>query len=627
MLQNTQPEGRSAAVQGQQAARSSTTSRRRSATRAAPSDLNPIETTTPQDAVPTRSTASARASGSSDRARPTRSADQWVLSDRCSSTCSGRTSGTTSSSTSTIRRSPPCSRRSSSPARGPERPLGHAEPLPAPSQIVNVNMNYFAPGMLGGDHAFKFGGYWRDNYSYAATQTAGNATARFPTSADTRQSRRLRDAGGRLPGGADPQTARPTTTCSTCRCTCRTPSRTAAARCSSAFATIAITIRRSHRPFRPARSCRRCCRPSRFAGVDPGIVFNNFSPRLGFTYDLTGDGKTMVRANYAMYWGQVGDGGVVEPAQPGHGRDGALRWVDANHDGFVQPNEIYDSKNVPLLANGNPANFLARPETGIPPIRVRRRRRTRIDPNLKNDRTDEFIVGVDREIGAGFAVGANYIWRNYLDSSARLPRLGAAQRDRDRRLELHGGFLHAAGERVPGRRSRARRSPTTSRTSSSARRRPDNQHRQLQPCLQRRRADRPQADVASLADEHQLQLQQHDHELRRRLATHGLRANIALRNGYQYDYLTAGSGIGNVYINAKWLYKLSGLVNLPWRSQRLGVLQRAARLSVRALRPSARRAPTAPARSSVLLDRSARAACRTTRTSTCTSIVRSRSER
>ncbi len=34
-----------------------------------------------------------------------------------------------------------------------------------------------------------------------------------------------------------------------------------------------------------------------------------------------------------------------------------------------------------------------------------------VDPNLKNDTTDEFIVGVDREIGAGFAVGASYIWR------------------------------------------------------------------------------------------------------------------------------------------------------------------------------------------------------------------------
>ena len=39
--------------------------------------------------------------------------------------------------------------------------------------------------------------------------------------------------------------------------------------------------------------------------------------------------------------------------------------------------------------------------------------------------------------------------------------------------------------------------------------------------------------------------------------------NIQARNGYQYDYQTSGSGIGNVYVNAKWLYKLSGVYELP----------------------------------------------------------------
>ncbi len=36
-----------------------------------------------------------------------------------------------------------------------------------------------------------------------------------------------------------------------------------------------------------------------------------------------------------------------------------------------------------------------------------------MDPNVKNDRTREFIVGFDRQVGAGMAVGASYIWRKY----------------------------------------------------------------------------------------------------------------------------------------------------------------------------------------------------------------------
>ena len=39
-----------------------------------------------------------------------------------------------------------------------------------------------------------------------------------------------------------------------------------------------------------------------YPGGDPGISFNDFSPRIGATYDLTGDGKTILRGNFARYY-------------------------------------------------------------------------------------------------------------------------------------------------------------------------------------------------------------------------------------------------------------------------------------------------------------------------------------
>ena len=77
-----------------------------------------------------------------------------------------------------------------------------------------------------------------------------------------------------------------------------------------------------------------------------------------------------------------------------------------------------------------------------------------VDPNLKNDTTDEFIVGLDHEIGAGFAVGANYIWRRYGELLVERPRrhhgarLGRRYRSR-RRPHLP--------RRCPARRATARR--------------------------------------------------------------------------------------------------------------------------------------------------------------------------
>jgi len=40
--------------------------------------------------------------------------------------------------------------------------------------------------------------------------------------------------------------------------------------------------------------------------------------------------------------------------------------------------------------------------------------------------------------------------------------------------------------------------------------------------------------------------------------------NRNTRGGQQYDYPSSGSGIANIYVNAKWLFKLSGLVQLPF---------------------------------------------------------------
>ncbi len=51
-----------------------------------------------------------------------------------------------------------------------------------PVNSVTVNSNYFAPGILGGDHAFKLGGYWKDAGSESYSHRGGFATVRFPDS-------------------------------------------------------------------------------------------------------------------------------------------------------------------------------------------------------------------------------------------------------------------------------------------------------------------------------------------------------------------------------------------------------------------------------------------------------------
>jgi hypothetical protein len=141
---------------------------------------------------------------------------------------------------------------------------------------------------------------------------------------------------------------------------------------------------------------------------DKGHWFKNISPRAGFTYDLTGDGRNVVKFNYARYVGQLGgNSGMMSTNYNTVGLTQVrYPWVDLNKDGFIQANEIvYISAKgfAPLSYTGgyNYNNPTQTTTTGT------------VDPNLTDDHADEIIVGFDRQLGPDFAVSASYIWRKY----------------------------------------------------------------------------------------------------------------------------------------------------------------------------------------------------------------------
>lgn len=138
-----------------------------------------------------------------------------------------------------------------------------------------------------------------------------------------------------------------------------------------------------------------------FAGADAGIQFNDWSPRLGATYDLSNDGKTVIKGNYAVYWGT----GISTAASLNPVSEVSLRypWTDTNRDTFVQRSELDLTRLLNRSGNYDPAN----PSSPVSS--------TTVDPNFKNDRTTEYSIGLERELMANFGVGAAYIYRTYPD--------------------------------------------------------------------------------------------------------------------------------------------------------------------------------------------------------------------
>jgi Carboxypeptidase regulatory-like domain/TonB-dependent Receptor Plug Domain len=117
----------------------------------------------------------------------------------------------------------------------------------------------------------------------------------------------------------------------------------------------------------------------------------NWAPRLGVTYDATGDGRTKIYANYGRFYARVPN-------------DLAARALSAD-DGFTR-GDYYDSGLTQVVPEGTPAAGVTRHFilAGVGA--------DTIDPNAKLTYSNEVVLGFDREIIRNTTFGVRYVFRN-----------------------------------------------------------------------------------------------------------------------------------------------------------------------------------------------------------------------
>jgi hypothetical protein len=280
-----------------------------------------------------------------------------------------------------------------------------------------------------------------------------------------------------------------------------------------------------------------------FPGIDAGVVWTDFSPRIGGTYDLKGDGKTVVSTSWATYYGQMAPGDLSSQLAATGAVFVRYPWTDTNGDTFVQPNEVNTS--VPFLSKSN-AYDPANPTNALAPAVI--------DPNIKNDRTREFIVGFDRQVGSQMAFGASYIWRKY-DQFDWTDRLNWDSTN-------YRSVSFAPTNCPAGARCETVTyfEPSTQLPSATQYTNQDGRYRDFngfEVTFAKRMANRWSMNASYAYND----------------ATETFDA-LALEDPTcvqnicpgtnEYAPESAGSGIGNVFQNSKWLVKLNGRVQLPY---------------------------------------------------------------
>ena len=144
----------------------------------------------------------------------------------------------------------------------------------------------------------------------------------------------------------------------------------------------------------------------------PPKTLNTLSPRLSLIYDLTGDGKNVFKINVARYGSQSGYnlGGFINPLG---WREIDLRWVDKNGDNKLQADELFGTDwdtSEPTVDPLNPDGWsyysgfdLANPLSSTP--------FNKVASNYTSPVLDELSVSFEKEIISDFAARVEFFYK------------------------------------------------------------------------------------------------------------------------------------------------------------------------------------------------------------------------
>jgi hypothetical protein len=242
-------------------------------------------------------------------------------------------------------------------------------------------VNVFKDNLLGGSHTFKFGGeyldekgetLWNQYYADNVIHFVNGSLASGPAAATP--------AAVRLANNADSWSALATT---------------------SFFVTDSFVVKKltlnvgarfdRYRVWLPEQSLaagRFVPQPLDFAEVSDVTAFNHLAPRLGASYDLTGDGRTVLKGNYGRFYFNPGVN-LADSVNPNTANQYSdYTWNDLNSDRVFQEGE----QGVLQTRFGGVANAA-------------------IDENLENAYTDEASVFVERAVLSDLGIRVGYVWK------------------------------------------------------------------------------------------------------------------------------------------------------------------------------------------------------------------------
>jgi hypothetical protein len=295
-----------------------------------------------------------------------------------------------------------------------------------------------------------------------------------------------------------------------------------------------------------------------FAGYRSPFTWNNFSPRFGVTYALDDARKTLLRTSWMRFSGGV-DSTIVGYMNPS-AQVGWVEypWTDLNGDNLVQPNEVNIAGGVQAFGGGfNPAN----------PTSVESA--NRIDPDLKPSVSDNFVLGLDRELIPNLGIQVAYTYTRTRDLAEWTPWRGVGPEHYIPGAVLTGTLPDGTGYSVPtflpdaaavaaGGGGRFLTNYPGYRTT----------YHGVELSMVKRMADRWMARVATSWNN-----PREFYDVQRNVQGNPTSLDTwTLQSGGQFAQRSFGSGAGDIFMNARWQFNANAAYQLPWNLEVAGNL-------------------------------------------------------
>jgi hypothetical protein len=149
-----------------------------------------------------------------------------------------------------------------------------------------------------------------------------------------------------------------------------------------------------------------------YGGGDAGFTWTDVTPRLGLTYALGAERKTLLRASYSRFADQLGAASTFQ-TNPLVGLGYAYFYVNQNGSGNIGRGNVIDVNGNGRIDVGDVVGSGFGSYTN--PFTQGLLNSSTVNPNLRAPRTDELLLSVEHALLPEFVVGLNLTYRKLSD--------------------------------------------------------------------------------------------------------------------------------------------------------------------------------------------------------------------